>query len=132
LLSPKGFRNTRVLSAVILVTVAARHVLLAVQGQGEVWRHWLFVPINLAAAALLVLRHRWAFWPIIVLGVQQTASHGLDLSKSFNGGQPLDVPSLAVCLFFPTLVTILYLERAEERERATIAEYEKKEKASES
>jgi hypothetical protein len=111
---------------VILVAVAVRHVLLATSGVEGAARHWLFVLINLALAAILVMRHRWAFWPTLLLGVQQMASHGLDLSKSFLGNAPLDVPSLAVCLFFPTLATILYLERADEKEKLEEAKYEKK------
>src|SRR4051812_30338978 len=101
----------RRLAASVLTLVAIRHVVLAITGQGDVVRHWVFVGINLGLAALLVLRPRWAFWASIAVGAQQMYSHGLDLSRSFLGSATLDWPSLAVCLFFPTLVTMLFIER---------------------
>lgn len=110
------YRAVRIASAALLVGTAVRHVVLAMRGDGDVMRHWLFVPINVALAALLVYRPRWAFYPALALAIQQTWSHGLDLSRSFLGTQPLDVISLAVCLFFPTLVTILFIERSEDAE----------------
>lgn len=107
------YRAARIGSAVILAVSAVRHAFLVVKGDGDVLRHALFIVVNLALAGLLVWRPRWSFWPALVLTVQQMASHGLDLSQSFLGTAPLDKLSLAVCLFFPTLVTILYLERQE-------------------
>ena len=107
------YRVSRLVAAVLMVGVAARHVTQALAGDGSVARHWVFVVINLGLAALLVFRHRWAFWPALVLGAQQMWSHGNDLSGSFLGSAPLDLPSLAVCLFFPTLITILFIERRE-------------------
>lgn len=114
----RAFRLVRMVSAVLLVATAVRHAVLAVGGDGSVLRHWLFVPINVAAAGLLLWKPRWAFYPILALTVQQLWSHGLDLSASFVGTARLDTVSLAVCLFFPTLVTILYLERQEDPSEA--------------
>lgn len=111
------FRVSRIVAAVLLLAVAVRHVLQAIAGEASVTRHWLFAAINVGLAALLVWRHRWAFWPALALTVQQMWSHGLDLSRSFLGGVPIDWSSLAVCLFFPTLITILFIERREEDER---------------
>jgi hypothetical protein len=107
------YQLVRIVSGLILAGTAAWHVTRALAGDGSVLRHWLFVAINAALAALLVWRPRWAFYPTIALTVQQLASHGLDLSNSFAGTASLDKVSLAVCLFFPTLATILYLEREE-------------------
>ena len=108
------FRGCRFVAAVLLVLAAGYHVVQAIGGAGSVVRHWAFVPINAGLAALLVWRPRWAFWPASALTVQQMSSHGLDLARSFNGTTPLDWGSLAVCLFFPTLDTILFIERQEE------------------
>lgn len=110
------FRGTRLVSAAVLALAAGYHVVQAVAGQGDVVRHWLFVPINAAVAALLVWRPRWSFWPVLALTVQQMWSHGLELSRSFLGTEPLDWVSLAVCLFFPTLATVLFIERQEQSE----------------
>jgi hypothetical protein len=116
MMSPEGFRRTRIASAVVLGAAAVRHAILAATlraGDGGGLRHGIFVALNVALAALLVWRHKWAFYPALALAIQQVWSHGLDLSQSFLGTAPLDKLSLAVCLFFPTLVTILYLERQE-------------------
>jgi hypothetical protein len=67
---------------------------------------------------LLVWQRRWAFWFALALTAQQMWSHGLDLAQSFNGSTALDWRSLLVCLFFPTLDTILFIERSDEAERA--------------
>lgn len=107
------FRTARIVAAVLLVVVAARHGMLAVTGEGSSLRHGGGVLVNVGLAALLVWKPRWAFWPALALSVQQVWSHGLELSQSFLGTAPLDWVSLAVCLFFPTLVTILFIERRE-------------------
>lgn len=96
----------------------------AVRGEGDVTRHWIFVAVDAALAALLVLRPRWAFFAAIALGAQQMYGHGLALARSFNGDVPLDTWSLVVCLYFPTLVTMLFLERQEEKEARERAEEE--------
>lgn len=113
------FRVIRILLAAALVPTACFHVLLAIRGQGDVARHWIFVAINLGLAALLVLKPRWAFYPAIALTLQQLWSHGQSLSDSFVGSAPLDWVSLAVCLYFPTLVTILFIERGEAAEASS-------------
>lgn len=117
MLSPKGFQRGRVVAAVMLAGAAARHGMLAAQGRDDVTRHWVFVFVNLGLGTLLVFKPRWAFYPAVLLGAQQMYSHGLDLSQSFLGASPLDKWSLAVCLFFPTLVTFLFIERQEEKEQ---------------
>lgn len=122
--APPIYRLARVVSAVLLAAIAALHVHQAIAGNGSALRHWLFVALNLGLGALLVWRHRWAFWPALVLTIQQLGSHGLELARSFNGDAPLDWRSLAVCLFFPTLVTVLFIERGDEKERAEQSESE--------
>ncbi len=118
----KLYRSIRIASAVLLAAAAVRHVVLAVGAEGSVARHVAFVLVNAALAALLVWRPRWAFWPAMALSVQQMWSHGLELSGSFLGTEPLDWASLAVCLFFPTLVTVLFIERRELADAAAAAQ----------
>lgn len=108
------FRVIRWIAAAALVPTACFHAWLAIRGDGDVARHWVFVGLNLGLAALLVFKPRWAFYPAIALTVQQLWSHGQSLSDSFLGSGSLDWVSLAVCLYFPTLVTILFIERGEE------------------
>jgi hypothetical protein len=108
-----AYRAVRHVSAALLAGAAVFHVSAAATGGPGATRHGVFVGINLALAGLLVFRARWAYYPALALAIQQTYSHGLDLSKSFLGTAPLDKVSLAVCLFFPTLVTLLYMERQE-------------------
>ncbi len=116
-LEPKPiYRVLRLVSAILLAGTAVRHVVLVAAGQGNTLRHVAFVVINLLLAALLIKKPRWAFPAILVVGAQQMWSHGLDLSRSFLGTAPLDWVSLAVCLFFPTVATILFIERQDENE----------------
>jgi hypothetical protein len=119
------YRYSRIIAAALLVATALFHVVLAVRGDGSVVRHAVFVVINLGLAAVLVVRPRWAFFPALVLTFQQLWSHGEALSDSFVGSGKLDWVSLAVCLFFPTLVTILFMERRDEDEAAALAASEK-------
>jgi hypothetical protein len=102
----------------MLVGAAARDGILAAQGAGDVTRHAVFVVLEVGLGALLVLRPRLAFYAALLLGAQQMYSHGLALSDSFVGASPLDKWSLAVCLFYPTLVTFLFIERQEEKEKS--------------
>jgi hypothetical protein len=115
-MSPRAFFVVRVVCAIAMAVTACFHVVQAIQGNPSVVRHWVFVGINLVLAALLVWKHRWAFVPTLVLTVQQLWSHGQLLSDSFLGTSSLDWVSLAVCLFFPTLATILFIERRDEAE----------------
>lgn len=117
-MSSKVFVVSRFIAAALLALTAAYHAVLTVATNTASLRHGTFVVINLALAALLVWRPRWAFFPALLLSAQQMWSHGLSLSGSFVGSAPLDWASLGVCLFFPTLVTVLFLERQELAERA--------------
>jgi hypothetical protein len=113
------YRAARRIAAVLLVAVAVLHVVQAFAPNEPTVRHSVLVGVNTGLAALLVWRQgKWAFWPALVLSGQQMYSHGLDLSRSFTGAAPLDWASLAVCLFFPTIATILFIERGEEDEEA--------------
>lgn len=109
----RWYQIGRVVSAVILVADAIRHgVLLATTQVGQA-KHGLFLVLNIGLAVVLIKRPRWAFWPTILITVEELATHGLSLSASFLGTAPLDKIAIAVCLFWPTLATILYLERTD-------------------
>jgi hypothetical protein len=116
-MSPRRFRILRLAFAAMLVVAAVNHGLLASRGEGVVWRHELFVGLNLVLAALLALRPRWALWPIALLSLQQIPSHGSDFVKSFS--EPVvDWPSLGVVFFFPSVITLLVVERRRGRPEA--------------
>ena len=115
MVSPASFRAIRIATAVVLVGLAVWEAMLGAAGGGTL--HFVGAPAEVAVAALLVARPRWSFWPTLALTLQQMVTYGLRLALSFNGTAPLDKASLAICLFFPTLVTILYLERQEEEEQ---------------
>jgi hypothetical protein len=97
--------------ATMLAAAGLSHAVLASRGQGDVARHALFVGINLAAAAVVAFRPRWALGPIAVLAAQQTYSHGSDLLASMQRPGPFDGTSLGVLLFFAALLTVLIVER---------------------
>ncbi len=102
----------------LFAVAAVNHAVLASRGEGVVWRHELFVGINLVAAAGLVVRPRWMLAPLALLACQQIPSHGADLVRSIRGPEPVDWPSLGVVLFFPAVLTLLVVERRRDiRER---------------
>jgi hypothetical protein len=117
MVSPGSFRAIRIASAVVIVGLAIREAMFGASGGGPV--HLAVAPFEVVVAAALVWKplRRPAFWAALALTVQQMATYGLRLAVSFNGTASLDKVSLAICLFFPTLVTVLYLERQEEAEQ---------------
>jgi len=111
---PRRLRQIRLVFAVfagLLAITALNHARLAAAGAGNVPRHELFVGLNLALAALLVTRPRWALLPAALLSVQQLYSHGSDLIASVREPGPLDWASVGVVVFFPALLTLLVYER---------------------
>lgn len=105
----RTFRWLRMIAAGILAAAAVNHATLAMRGAGSVPRHEVFVGVNAALAALLLVRPRWALPAAILASLQQVPSHGQDLVRSLGG--TLDWSSLGVVLFFPALVTLLAVER---------------------
>ena len=75
---------------------------------------------RLARVVSAVVLAATAVWHVVLVVRHEgdAARHGLDLSRSFTGDGGLDWASLAVCLFFPTLATVLFMERSEEAEAA--------------
>jgi hypothetical protein len=102
---PRTNRVVLVACALVHVFAAVNHAVLAVRGAGDVGRHWAFVGINVVASIVVARAPRWAIWPMSVLAVQQTWSHGNDLVR--DG----DLPSIGVLVFFPIVLTALVVER---------------------
>jgi hypothetical protein len=100
----------RAVAAVLFVVAAANHARLAAAREGVVWRHELFVGINIAAAAGLLARPRWTLAPLAALACQQIPSHGADFVSSL-GTEEVDWPSLGVVVFFPAVLMLLVVER---------------------
>lgn len=108
-----SFRALRIAAGILFAVAAVNHAVLAARGQGVVWRHELFVGINLVLGALIALPKnapRWALPPIALLSLQQIPSHGMDFLRSFDQ-PPVDWPSLGVVLFFPAVIALLVVER---------------------
>lgn len=110
------FRAARRIAGVLFAVAAVNHAVLAARGEGVVWRHDLFVGINLVLGALVALPKsapRWALPPIALLSLQQIPSHGSDFVRSFSSpaGGAVDWPSLGVVLFFPAVIALLVAER---------------------
>ncbi len=76
------------IAAVLFALAAGNHALLAAKGQGVVWRHELFVAVNLVAAAGIALRPRWILAPLALLACQQIPSHGADFVRSLSEPTP--------------------------------------------
>jgi hypothetical protein len=102
---PRPNRVILVVCALTFGVAAVNHAVLASRHQGDVIRHWAFIGINAVAAALVARAPRWAIWPMGVLALRQTWSHGNDLVREG------DLPSLGVLVFFPIVITSLVVER---------------------
>lgn len=76
------------------------HAVACVHGEDSPARHALFGALNAAFAVLFGLRVRWTFYPLVVLALQQTWSHGGDLVAAARRGA-FDVTSALVLLFLP-------------------------------
>jgi hypothetical protein len=109
--TPSHLRLARLASCALLAVAALSHARLAALGGAHVLRHELFVGLDLALVALLVLRPRWALIPTALLSLQQLWSHGSDLVDSLRGQGPVDWASALVLVFFPALLTLLVVER---------------------
>ena len=70
-------------------------------------RHALFVAINLAAAAGVLLRPRWFAAPFALLVLQQLGSHGGRAVATAQAGAVPGAEDLAVVLFMPLVLGAL-------------------------
>ena len=109
-----AFLRLRLVFAALLAITALNHARLAATGSANATRHAIFVGLNLGLAWLLVARPRWALVPAALLSVQQLYSHGSDLVASLrhlHEPEPFDWASVGVLVFFPALLTLLFVER---------------------
>jgi hypothetical protein len=104
-------RLARLVGAALVVVAAANHGRLAALGEGDVTRHGVFVGLDLAFAAILVVVPRWALVPAVAMTVQQVWSHGSDVVESVRGAGSFDWISTLVVVFFPALLVLLVVER---------------------
>ena len=110
-MTPLRLRLARLTCAGLLALTAVHHARLAWSGGAHALRHGLFVGLNLALATLLVVRPRWALPAAALLAAQQLWSHGRDVLDSIRDPGPFDGASVLVLVFFPALLTLLFVER---------------------
>jgi len=84
---------------------------------GPVWRHWLFVFIDINVAFGLFRRPRFFFWLFGLLGLQQLHSHGSAFVHELARSHRVDWQSLLVLAIFPFAAWLLWLERSQPSNR---------------
>lgn len=78
-----------------------------------VWRHLVFIGINVTTAYFMLLRPRWFFWACLVFSVQVMQGHGVRLWRTWFDLQRIQwVDFVTVCFVLLGLV-LLYLDRRE-------------------
>ena len=84
-----------------------------------VWRHALFVGLNLGLAAGFVVRPRFLVWVFPVFVVEQLHGHGVRALAIWNAEQRVDWTGLVPMVFTPIMLALLVLDaRARRRETA--------------
>jgi hypothetical protein len=82
------------LLAVGALLAASWHVLAATgvlrSVEGVIWRHWLFVGIDIIVAGYFLKRPLWALPIFVILVVQQTVSHGARAIRIWQDAERVD------------------------------------------
>lgn len=84
--------------------------------EAPVWRHALFVVINVVAAVCFIKRPA-CFLPIFaLLMVQQFYSHGTFLFNTWQQTHSIDWPSVLVLVFMPLALWALWIDYREKKQ----------------
>lgn len=97
--------------AFAFVAAAATHVLAIARADPPVSRHALFVAINLATAAGVVLRPRGFAIAFAALTAQQLYSHGGAAIRAWRDEGRVDWPSVIVVVAMPVVLALLVRDR---------------------
>lgn len=93
----------------IFILAAVYHALAlifpAYINDGPLWRHTLFIFINLICALFMFWRKRWFIIFLTVLTIQQLYSHGLRAWLWWYDEHHIDYISIGVVIFFPVVFT---------------------------
>lgn len=89
------------------------HLYALVTNSAPLWRHALFLMVNLGAAWGCWRRPRWFSWLFGSLLLQQLYSHGADLAGAWP--ERVDWQSLVVVLWMPLVAVALWREAARPR-----------------
>ncbi|MEI9808636.1 MAG: hypothetical protein WDO16_12675 [Bacteroidota bacterium] len=76
-----------------------------------VWRHSLFIFINLICTYGLLKRPAWFVWFFLLLLLQQLYSHGSDIIRSWKNDHPIDWISIVVVILMPLAFILLLKDR---------------------
>jgi len=85
-----------------------------------VWRHCLFILINLVCIYGLIKRPQWFTWFFFVLLLQQLYSHGNDIVWNWKYAHRVDWISIAVIILIPLTFILLVSDRLNVRENSDV------------
>ena len=75
-----------------------------------IWRHSLFVLINIAGIFLILRRPKWSYIPFLIITFHQIYSHFNRLIKWWTYDNKIDIISIIVILLLPTITALLIIE----------------------
>jgi hypothetical protein len=79
--------------------------------EGAIWRHALFIGVNLLCAALVLRRPPWFVFAVAALTLQQLQSHGSHLMRLWAAEGRIHWLSLAPITLLPVTLALLIQER---------------------
>jgi hypothetical protein len=80
-----------------------------------VWRHVLFIAIDLSLAPLFLRRPPWFVWVYAALTLQMLSGHARGVWRQWTNGQPLDWISAGVSLVVPAILILLVMDWRDRR-----------------
>jgi hypothetical protein len=103
----------------LLLIIAGTYHVIGVFSHGSlppspIWRHFLFVLINIFGAFLLLRRPNWAYIPFSLITVQQIYSHGKRLISWWVNDVRIDIISIFVIVILPAITILLILEKRQQ------------------
>jgi hypothetical protein len=110
----KKTREILFAACIILAVIAALYHLAGIfykVNRSPVWRHALFILINIICIYGLLKRPRWFAWFFGALLLQQWYSHGSDIGWHWENEHRIDWISMAVVLLMPAVFILLLTEK---------------------
>ena len=75
------------------------------------WRHALFLIINMLSLVLILYRTKWSLYYFIILTVQQVYSHSIRMYDFWILESKFDTISFIIILLLPPLILLLHYDQ---------------------
>jgi hypothetical protein len=81
-----------------------------------VWRHLMFVGINITFAVCFIRRPRWLVWPMALLTIHILSGHGVDAWRAWVDRGEIEWIHVATVLFSVGVLALVFVDRQPRRE----------------